>query len=121
MRTVARGMELVALVAAAVFVVLLFANEPSEPAAQAVGGAAEAEGAAVYSTRCSACHGADGGGGRGPALGGGAVVEAFPDAADQIAVVTSGRGGMPSFGDDLSAEEIEAVVAYTRTGLGAGQ
>jgi mono/diheme cytochrome c family protein len=115
MRRFSRVMEVVALVAAAVFVVLLFANEPSTEATASTGAH---PGAAVYRSNCAACHGADGGGGRGPALGGGAVVTRFPDAADQIAVVTDGRGGMPSFGGDLSAEQIEAVVDYTRTELG---
>ena len=44
----------------------------------------------------------------------------YPDPADQIAVVTNGRGGMPAFGDRLSAEEIAAVVEYTRTVLAEG-
>ena len=32
--------------------------------------------------------------------------------------MTDGRGGMPSFGGDLSEQEIEQVVEYTRTDLG---
>ena len=64
---------------------------------------------------CAGCHGADGGGNNGPPLNNGLVVANFPDPADQVAVVTNGRGPMPSFGDRLSPEEIEAVVEYTRT------
>jgi mono/diheme cytochrome c family protein len=45
------------------------------------------------------------------------VVESLPDEAEQIDVITDGRGGMPAFGDQLSAEEIEAVTAYTREEL----
>jgi mono/diheme cytochrome c family protein len=45
-------------------------------------------------------------------------VEAFPDAADQVAVVTNGQGGMPDFGNDLTPEQIDAVVEFTRTDLG---
>ena len=116
--------ELVALACVAVTVVLLFANEPDDgerPAAEATtatatSGAAE-DGAAIYEGSCAGCHGDDGGGGIGPQLGGGAAVDAFPDAADQIAVVTDGRGGMPGFGGRLTAEEIAAVVEYTRTAL----
>jgi mono/diheme cytochrome c family protein len=44
-------------------------------------------------------------------------VAVYPDAADEIAVVTNGRGGMPAFSERLSAEEIAAVVDYTRTVL----
>ena len=51
----------------------------------------------------------------GPKLSDGQVVERFPDVEDQIAVVTGGRGGMPSFEGKLSPEEIAAVVEYTRT------
>jgi mono/diheme cytochrome c family protein len=46
------------------------------------------------------------------------VVTRFPDPAAQIAVVTDGRRGMPSFATRLSADEIAAVVEYTRTVLG---
>ena len=45
-------------------------------------------------------------------------MEAFPDAADQEAVVANGRGSMPAFADSLTREQIAAVVEYTRTGLG---
>ena len=103
--------ELVALACVAATVVLLFANDPDDGVAL--------DGAAIYDDSCAGCHGDDGGGGFGPQLAGGAAVAAFPDPADQIAVVTEGRGGrMPSFGDRLTAEEIAAVVEYTRTGLG---
>jgi mono/diheme cytochrome c family protein len=86
-------------------------------------------GQAVYrSAGCSTCHGATGGGGVGPALAN--VTKTFPNFADHIAWVThgsasvkgqpygaSGRvatGGMPAFGDQLSAEEIVAVVCHER-------
>jgi mono/diheme cytochrome c family protein len=116
--------EVVALLAAVAFVVLLFANEPADTQ-QAVlddptaatgpdGGPAAVDGAVVFAGACASCHGAEGEGGIGPTLADGAVVEAFPDVADQIVIVTEGRGGMPDFGDSLSPEEIEAVVLYTR-------
>jgi mono/diheme cytochrome c family protein len=46
------------------------------------------------------------------------VVGRFPDPNDQIAVVTKGRGSMPSFADTLTPEQIAAVVDYTRNDLG---
>jgi mono/diheme cytochrome c family protein len=105
------------LVVTAAFVILLFVNEPSKPPPVPAVGTANA-GAAIYSTRCAGCHGADGGGGFGPTLGGGVVAAKYPNAADQVAVVTKGRGSMPTFGDSLTAEQIAAVVSYTRDQLG---
>ena len=68
----------------------------------------------VYTRRCANCHGGSGGGGTGPAIGSGLVVEAYPEAADQRAVIADGQNGMPSFAGSLSSEEIDAVVRYTR-------
>ncbi|MEQ8716227.1 MAG: c-type cytochrome [Acidimicrobiales bacterium] len=72
------------------------------------------EGAEVYSARCAACHGDDGGGGRGSKLADGRMVEVYPDVADQLEVVNAGRRAMPRFDDKLTPAEIEAVVRYTR-------
>ncbi len=68
----------------------------------------------VFAARCVSCHGEAGGGGRGPNITGDRMAERFPDPADQIAVVAAGRNEMPAFEDVLSAEEIAAVVRYTR-------
>ena len=102
--------EIVVLLGAAVFFVFLFANEPGSG-----GTAAAAPGASLVAANCASCHGGDGGGGVGPQLSDGKVTAAFPDAADEIDVVTNGRGSMPAFGKGLSANEIELVVEYTRT------
>ena len=75
------------------------------------------EGAVVYDRRCASCHGAEGQGGQGPRLAG-TVATLYPDPADEVAVVADGRLAMPSFADTLTGEEIAAVVAYTRSGLG---
>jgi mono/diheme cytochrome c family protein len=72
----------------------------------------------LYTRHCSACHGAEGQGAIGPALGGGAVVEAYPDIDDQIQVITDGRGQMPPFGSSLNADDIRAIAEYERTELG---
>jgi len=108
--------QIFAVVVVAAFVILLFVNEPAQPAPVPKAGTANS-GAAIFATRCASCHGADGGGGFGPALGGGVVVDRFPDPKDQIAVVTNGRGSMPSFADSLTPEQIAAVVEYTRNDL----
>ncbi len=104
--------EVVTAVAALVFVVALFANEPGKGSATKAG-----PGYDVYVNNCARCHGQDGEGGVGPKLAGGAVVKAFPDQADQIRLVEDGEGTMPSFKGDLSPAEIREVVEYTRAGL----
>jgi mono/diheme cytochrome c family protein len=109
--------QIITAVLVAAFVILLFVNEPAQPAPVPAAGSANA-GATLYSTRCASCHGSDGGGSFGPALGGGVAVGRFPNAADQITVVSQGRGSMPSFADSLTPEQIAAVVEYTRTDLG---
>ena len=114
---VVHGVQILAVVAVAAFVILLFVNEPAQPAPVPKAGT-ENTGAVIFATRCATCHGADGGGSFGPALGGGVAVARFPDPNDQIAVVTKGRGSMPSFADSLTPEQIKAVVDYTRNGLG---
>ncbi len=72
------------------------------------------QGRDVWVANCSRCHGADGGGGRGPAVADGQMVEAYPAPADAIALVAAGKGQMPGFADRLDDAEIEAVVRYAR-------
>jgi mono/diheme cytochrome c family protein len=102
--------EVLALIAAAVFVVLLFANEPASD----ISGYAS-PGAAVFANNCARCHGADAGGGLGPQLSDGKAKKAFPNASAEVAFVTEGKDGMPSFGGVLTPTQIQQVVAYTRT------
>ena len=109
-KRIVTAIEIVVLVGAAVFFVLLFANEPGSGSS-----APAAPGASLFAASCASCHGSDGGGGIGPQLSDGKVATAFPDAAGEISVVTNGRGGMPAFGKSLSANEISLVVEYTRT------
>ncbi len=109
--------EVLALVAALGFAVALARGSDSGSGA---GAGESGSGAAIYSSNCASCHGNSGQGGVGPELGDGKVVEAYPDAADEVAVVKQGLGGgrMPAFGGRLDDEEIRAVVDYTRTQLG---
>ena len=124
------AVQAVTLAAVVAFGVLLFTNEPdtgpavASPAGDTVGSASDpaaasngVDRAAIFRTRCAGCHGAAGEGGFGPRLAGGRVVERFPDPADQLAVITDGQGSMPAFGKRLTADELEAVVAYTRDDL----
>jgi len=108
--------EVVAGVAALVFVIALFANQPSGGRSSATSG----PGYDIYVASCARCHGVSGQGGIGPRLAGGAVVRDFPNQADQIQLVENGRDGMPSFRGGLTAAEIRQVVEYTRTGLKQG-
>lgn len=94
-----------------------------------------AAGAAIYTERCASCHGATGGGGVGPPLADGAVIETFAEPADQAEWVSLGSegfvaegvygdtgkpvaGGMPAFGGTLTPDELVAVVAHERVTLG---
>ena len=77
-----------------------------------------AEGWQVYQDHCATCHGGSGGGGSGPKLAG-TVEHAYPNIADQIAVIDNGKnGGMPAWKGTLSAAQIRAVATYERKCLG---
>jgi mono/diheme cytochrome c family protein len=97
-----------------------------------------AEGPVVYSARCATCHGGSGGGGAGPELQ--TVVATFPDFHDHVWWVVNGSngvspgavygdpareggarvsvGGMPPWGEGLTAEELLAVVYHERAAYG---
>jgi mono/diheme cytochrome c family protein len=102
--------EVLAVTAAAAFFVLLFANEPASDSSGYA-----SPGAAVFAQNCSRCHGANGEGQLGPQLSHGKVTKAFPNASGEVAFVSKGKDGMPSFGGVLTPKEIQQVVAYTRT------
>ena len=110
-RRVVNVVEVLALAALAFAVVMLFANESGTP----YNARGASPGAQVFASSCAGCHGADGGGGTGPQLAGGAAVKRFPEVADQIRFVTDGSGSMPSFGGRLTPAQIRDVVEYTRT------
>ncbi|MEX0665935.1 MAG: cytochrome c [Acidimicrobiia bacterium] len=105
LKRVVTVVEMLALAATLLFVVMLFGNEE---------GGTLSPGAAIYDANCASCHGGDGGGGLGPTLAG-TVTKTFPDIEDQIAFVGAGEGAMPGFDGELSDEQISQVVEYTRT------
>ena len=93
-----------------------------------------AVGEQIYSARCASCHGANGGGGSGPALNNGELLVVFPSAESQYDWIVKGSdgygvgntygdpaagrvvgGGMPGWGDVLTAEELIGVVLYERS------
>jgi mono/diheme cytochrome c family protein len=96
-----------------------------------------AEGAEIY-TQCASCHGASGGGGVGPELQ--TVTQTFPDYHSHVWWVVNGstavtpgapygspdrdgggrvsKGGMPAWGEGLTAKELLSVVYYEREHFG---
>jgi mono/diheme cytochrome c family protein len=93
-------------------------------------------GGEIYAENCATCHGGTGGGGVGPQLADGAVLETFTTLEDHMAWVAGGsesadggkygsdlqkdsKGGMPSFAGSLTPAEILAVVRFEREVLSA--
>jgi mono/diheme cytochrome c family protein len=70
------------------------------------------DGQALYDDQCASCHSEDGSGGFGPSLQG--IQDRFSE-DEEADIIANGQGSMPGFSGDLSAEEIAAIVAYTRT------
>ena len=70
----------------------------------------------VYAENCSSCHGEQGEGGIGTALGNQAMLSLSSDAFLKYAVV-NGREGteMPAFNEVLSEDEINGVTAFLRS------
>jgi len=77
--------------------------------------AAQPDGHAMFVDNCSACHQQTGRGipGAFPALDGDGFVTGEPSAAART--VLFGRGGMPSFKNDLSDAQIAAILTYVRS------
>ncbi len=88
--------------------------------ALAAAGLYAADGAATYKAKCASCHGADGSGqtAMGKAMKlrdlGSAEVQKQTD-KELVAVTADGKGKMPAYKGKLSADEINAVVAFIRT------
>lgn len=77
-------------------------------------------GQAVFEQSCADCHGADGTG----SVAGRPLVDIAlqqPDRSVHVDSVTNGKGGMPAFGDILTAEEIDAAVTYVRLAFTAAE
>jgi len=82
--------------------------------------AAAKEGAALYKTKCSPCHGASGAGDTaiGKKLGARALGSAEVQKQDDAALsqmIVKGKNKMPSFDKKLKPEQIKAIVAHIRT------
>lgn len=72
------------------------------------GSGGDVDGAEVFATNCSSCHGSEGKGATGPDL--------RPFAESDIDTiknqVTNGGSVMPAFGDKLTPEQIDAVATF---------
>lgn len=72
----------------------------------------EPDGATIYQQNCALCHSTDGTGGSGPSL----VGVGDHHTVDELReIVQNGRGTMPAWEGELSAEAIDAVVDYIST------
>lgn len=92
-------------------------HQPTAPAGPGL--AAAPAGQAIYSARCSACHGSNGQGipGTFPALAGNPDVTAA-DPSGIVATVKHGKGAMPAWSSQLSNADIAAVLTYIRSSWG---
>lgn len=85
------------------------ATEPSTSTGEAPDPAAA--GAEVFAEGCEGCHPDGGkGAGAGPQLAGVGLAE-----ARITTQITNGGGGMPGFGETLSAEDLENVITYVKS------
>ena len=75
--------------------------------------APDATGTEIFEQVCSRCHGANLGGGVGPALGPDSEAAGQPDEF-LIQTITNGRGRMPSFAQTLTEDQVLRVVEYLR-------
>ncbi len=75
-------------------------------------------GESLFGQNCSACHQLTGKGipGAFPALAGNQFVQGPPEPV--AATVLNGRGGMPTFGPELSNEAIASILTYVRSAWG---
>jgi mono/diheme cytochrome c family protein len=81
---------------------------------------AQDDAAALYKSKCAACHGADGTGST--PVGKSMKIRDFHSAdvqkqsdADLTQIITAGKGGMPSYKGKLTDAQIKDLVGYIRT------
>jgi cytochrome c6 len=74
---------------------------------------------ATFRTKCAMCHGQDGGGSEiGKSMNvpdlRSQAVQKLPD-AELAQIIANGKGGMPSFKNSLSEDQIHSLVAHIRS------
>lgn len=75
-------------------------------------GQSSTDGSVLYSSVCATCHGADLGGGSGPAIDGSSPAASKTD-GELLSVIQFGARGMPS-ARGLTDEQLDALVDYVR-------
>jgi mono/diheme cytochrome c family protein len=75
--------------------------------------APDASGEEIYLLLCSRCHGEDLAGGIGPALGPGSNSANQDDEFLELTTMR-GRGRMPAFGANLSADQLQRLIGFLR-------
>ncbi len=87
------------------------APDPSDPQSMLRAGAQ------VYAGACASCHGDNGSGGYGPVINSQQFLSRHDDARIRDAIINGGwrpMSQMPAFGSNLSAIELDALMAYIR-------
>ena len=88
------------------------ADEKTSAAAASAAATEQADGAALYAQRCAMCHGADAKGGMGPDLTTDDYVYGKSPAEVTESIAAGRDNGMPAFANQLSQEEVQALVDY---------
>lgn len=83
-------------------------------------GAQDAGGAALYKTKCAACHGPDGKGDT--AIGKSNKIRDLSSAdvqqqsdADLTTIIANGKGKMPAYGKSVKPDQVKDLVTYIRS------
>lgn len=82
--------------------------------------AAGSDGAALYKTKCTSCHGADGSGqtpvGKSMKIRDLRSAEVQKQTDIQLTdIIAGGKGKMPAYGKQISTADIQALIAHIRT------
>lgn len=74
------------------------------------------DGAALYKSKCQACHGPDGkGSAAGQKMGAKPFSEVKESDKELVEITRNGKGKMPAYKDKLTDEQINEIVKYVRT------
>lgn len=81
---------------------------------------AQDTGAALYKTKCAACHGADGKGetamGKANKLRDLSSADVQKQSDDELtAIITNGKGKMPAYGKSLKPDQVKDLLTYIRS------
>ena len=107
------GLQVLVAVATLVTVVLLLTVSPT---VAEVNVPDVSDGADLFASNCSACHGSAGEGGLGPALAGG--LESFEAVEEVARFVSNGvPGRMPGFETRMTPDQVNAVAQFVWTDL----